>query len=385
MTITTTDVPVTGAMRVVVELYNPYNVQNNTVYTLAAHQSDSWSAVFVVSRVDDGQEPADGLVYSSTNSSANISSNLTLELGDINIADGALQTGDLIVYKIIGGIWQASSSWRKGSSGTGVSILKLLTNETLALHSKPIERYEGKMWLSSPFGRRVVFDSNYYLRIGGSYTANNDEWDAEYFLIDRDTSNISALDPSPEDRTPALGRSGGSNPTGGSNEINAGKVAGMNLDATNQKMGPFQQVATGGKVNGTLQATGAATMSSSLTIAGDTDFEGSHTALIQDVEHSDGSEYDVRDEDFIVFNSWVGGNGEAFINLPEVSASEGRMIRFKSDSTIGANTYVTLRPNAGDTSATIDGETSATFNRSYDGIMVLCHSNQWYIVQRKSK
>jgi hypothetical protein len=39
MTITTTDVPVTGAMRVVVELYNPYNVQNNTVYTLAAHQS----------------------------------------------------------------------------------------------------------------------------------------------------------------------------------------------------------------------------------------------------------------------------------------------------------------------------------------------------------
>jgi len=121
------------------------------------------------------------------------------------------------------------------------------------------------------------------------------------------------------------------------------------------------------------------------TFAADADFEGSHTALIQDVEHSDGSEYDVRDTDFIVFNSWVGGNGEAFVNLPEVSASEGRMIRFKSDSSIGANTYVTLRPNGADTSATIDGETSATFNRSYDGIMVLCHSSQWYIVQRKSK
>jgi uncharacterized protein (DUF1684 family) len=61
------------------------------------------------------------------------------------------------------------------------------------------------------------------------------------------------------------------------------------------------------------------------------------------------------------------------------------MIRFKSDSTIGANTYVTLRPDAADTSATIDGETSVDFNRSYDGIMVLCHNNQWFIVQRKSK
>ena len=61
------------------------------------------------------------------------------------------------------------------------------------------------------------------------------------------------------------------------------------------------------------------------------------------------------------------------------------MIRFKSDDTIGANTYATLRPNPGDTGVTIDGESSVDFNRSYDGIMVLCHNNQWFIVQRKSK
>ena len=61
------------------------------------------------------------------------------------------------------------------------------------------------------------------------------------------------------------------------------------------------------------------------------------------------------------------------------------MIRFKSDSTIGSNTYVTLRPNPSDTGVTIDGETSDDFNRPYDGIMVLCHNSNWYIVQRKSK
>ena len=86
-----------------------------------------------------------------------------------------------------------------------------------------------------------------------------------------------------------------------------------------------------------------------------------------------------------MFNKWEGGNGKAYVNLPRVAVSEGRMIRFKSDDTISANTYITLRPDAVDTSATIDGETSVYFNRSYDGIMVLCHSNQWYIVQRKSK
>ena len=388
-TITTSDLPVTGSLRVVVELYNKYNLQSGAVYTLAAHQSESWNIVFAFSRVDDGQEPASGVVYSSNNSSAYVSSNLSLDLGELVIGDGATQTGDLVVYN--GSSWVAATQWSKGSAGGGVPILKMLTSESLALHASPIQRYEGSILTSANFEQRLTFSGVAYLRMGGTFMANDDEWTGPLFAIQRTRGTITELAELPLDRTPLEGRSLGANPTGGKNELNAGKVAGMSVDVANEKMGPFQQVATGGKVNGTLQATGAATMSSTLSVTGnstfaaDADFEGSHTALIQDVEHSDGSEYDVRDTDFIVFNSWVGGNGEAFVNLPEVSASEGRMIRFKSDSTIGANTYVTLRPNGTDTSATIDGETSATFDRSYDGIMVLCHNSQWYIVQRKSK
>ena len=384
-TISTTDIPVTGTLRILMEHYNTYTLSTGAVYTLAAHQTQEWRATFLFSRVDGGQEPASGQVYTSTNSSTAIASNLSLDLGEVYIADGSLQTGYLVAFNSSTSTWEVTSAWRKGNSGTGVPILKLMTNEALAMHTQPVQRYNGVLMSNPSFQPRREFDGAYWLFSGGKFTANFDEWDVEMFKIARSTTNITAADPLALDRTPALTKSGGSTPTGGTNELTAGKVGGMQLDATNQKLGPFQEVATGGKVNGTFQATGAATMSSSLTIAGDTDFEGSHTALIQDVEHSDGSEYDVRDEDFIVFNSWVGGNGEAFINLPEVSASEGRMIRFKSDDTISANTYVTLRPDAVDTSATIDGETSATFNRSYDGIMVLCHSNQWYIVQRKSK
>ena len=385
-TITTSDIPVTGSLRVRFDLYNKYDFANGgAAYVLDAgiDQSETWNAVIAFSRVDDGSEPANGVVYTSTNGSADVASNLTLELGDVVIADGALQTGDLAAYN--GSSWVATGSWRVGNSGTGLPILKLLTSETLALHHKPVQRYDGSIVVSSNFGRRIVFGSNYYLRMNGRYTANTDEWSGTYFLVQRNRSNISELTPTPLDRTPGLNNGGTTGVNNTPNELTGGKVAGMTMDAVNKKMGPFQEVATGGKVNGTFQSTGAATMSSSLTIAGDTDFEGSHTALIEDVTHNDGSEYDVKNTDFIVFNKWDGANGQSFINLPAVSSSEGRMIRFKSDDTITANTYVTLRPDAGDTGVTIDGETSVDFNRSYDGIMVLCHNNQWYIVQRKSK
>ena len=382
-TITTPDIPVTGSLRVVIELYNKYNVQSGAAYTLAAHQTESWNAVVAFSRVDDGQEPASGVVYSANNSSALVSSNLSLDLGEIAIADGATQTGDLVVWN--GSSWVAASQWAKGSTAGGVPILKLLTSETLALHALPIQRYDGAVLTSGLFEQRLTFDGIAYLRMNGTFTANIDEWSGTLFAIQRTRTNISTADPVLLDRTPAGGRNAGGLLTGGKNELNAGKVAGMTLDVTNEKMGPFQQVTTGGKVNGTFESTGAATMSSTLTIAGDTDFEGSHTASIEDVTHNDGSEYEVKNTDFIVFNKWDGANGQAFINLPPVSSSEGRMIRFKSDGTIGANTYVTLRPDSGDTGVTIDGESSVDFNRSYDGIMVLCHNNQWFIVQRKSK
>jgi hypothetical protein len=390
-TISTTDIPVTGTLRIMMEYYNTYTLSTGVVYTLAAHQTQEWRATFLFSRVDGGQEPASGEVYTSTNSSTAIASNLSLDLGEVYIADGSLQTGYLVAFNSSTSTWEVTSAWRKGNSGTGVPILKLMTNEALAMHTQPVQRYNGVLMSNPSFQPRREFDGAYWLFSGGKFTANFNEWDVEMFKIARSTTNITAADPLALDRTPALTKSGGSTPTGGTNELTAGKVGGMQLDATNQKLGPFQEVATGGKVNGTLQATGAATMSSTLSVTGnstfaaDADFEGSHTALIQDVTHNDGTEYTVETTDFIIFNKWEGANGQAYVNLPRVAVSEGRMLRFKSDDTISANTYVTLRPDAVDTSATIDGETSVDFNRSYDGIMVLCHNSQWYIVQRKSK
>ena len=545
VTILTQDLPVTGTMRFILDYWKSVNMRNDANYTLDGIQSETWNAVIAFSRVDNGQEPASGEVYTSINGSTTIGSNLTLDLGELYIGDGSLQSGDLLSYSSSSLEWEASSAWRKGNSGSGLPILKLMTNEALALHAVPIQRYNGKILSNPSFQPRLLFDGSYYLRTGGTFTANYDEWDATMFPIARDTSNISDVAPIYLDRSPSGKASSSAGAGNTPNDINIGKVGGMQLDAQNQKLGPFQEITDGGRVVGifnttgnatldqkllvdggtilglgsttsafsvrviadggtieslscvtdaitalsgdevsvlqdtsiaeqldvqkatalksTLAVTGAATLSSTLgvtgaatlsstlgvtgaatlsstlgvtgaatlsstlgvtgattlssslgvtgaatlsstlgvtgattlnntlsvvgnaTLTGDTDFEGSHTASIEDATHNDGSEYEVKNTDFIVFNKWDGADGQAYITLPAVASSEGRMIRFKSDDTITATTYVTLRPDSGDTSATIDGETTFDFKRPYDGLMVICHNNNWFIVQRKSK
>ena len=87
----------------------------------------------------------------------------------------------------------------------------------------------------------------------------------------------------------------------------------------------------------------------------------------------------------MIMNTWSGGNGASIIYLPLVADNEGRSIQFHSDGTIAANQYVSLRPNTGDSGVTIDGATSYDFNRAYDGITILCHNSNWYIIQKKEK
>ena len=79
------------------------------------------------------------------------------------------------------------------------------------------------------------------------------------------------------------------------------------------------------------------------------------------------------------FLSYSGANGNHTLNLP--TPSEGCFLRFKTDVTILANKTITL--DAG--SNTIDGETTYVMNRSYDGISIIGHDGDWYIIQKKEK
>ena len=103
------------------------------------------------------------------------------------------------------------------------------------------------------------------------------------------------------------------------------------------------------------------------------------------VNNSDASTYQVSSIDYMIMNTWTGANGRSFIHLPSVTGNEGRTVQFHSDDTISANTNIQLEPHSGDTGVTIDGAGAYAFNRSYDGITILCHNSNWYIIQKKDK
>ena len=98
-----------------------------------------------------------------------------------------------------------------------------------------------------------------------------------------------------------------------------------------------------------------------------------------------GSSYTVSATDQMVMNTWTGANGSSLLYLPSVTNNEGRTVQFHSDGTIAANKFISLRPNPSDSGVTIDGGLSYSFDRSYDGITILCHNSNWFIIQKKEK
>jgi hypothetical protein len=106
---------------------------------------------------------------------------------------------------------------------------------------------------------------------------------------------------------------------------------------------------------------------------------------VRTIQNRSASNNYVLQNDTHLFNSWIGSNGSGNLYLPIVANSEGRVIQIHSDDTIAANKFVKLLPNVTDTSATIDGAASYSFDRAYDGITILCHNSNWYIIQKKEK
>ena len=394
--IITEDLPTSGLLGITIQLDSIRVMATNAQYNFTTATID---APMLFNIVNGGNQSNAGTIFASVNNQAGIDSQLTLDLGEVFFAEGPPQTGHLAVYN--GTSWVGSNLWRKGSSGTGVRILKLLTTEALALHVEPIERYNGETIGSDPFGPRLVFESRAYLRTGGTFTARMDEWDGELYAIQRIRAAITELEEVDVLELPVI--SGTSTTVGVSpNDFEVGRVAGMNVDSANQALGPFQKVSTGGKVLGTLdvqqkitaeqnlEVIGTSTLSNT-NIGGAANFNGTASvnggwyAAIEDVTATASGTYEVTATDYILFTTWSGGNGTFTIALPPVESSEGRMIRIKTDSTISNSNAISIVPDAGDTGVVIDGESSSSMTRSYDGATYLCHSSEWWVIQKKDK
>ena len=362
--IVTPPLPVAGDATLDVNFQNVYDntgaVQTVPGYFTEIVQSKNFRALFL----NDNGSTSEVTVYSATNTDANINSNLILDLGELRVSDSTGLQGSFYVYD--GSAWVASTQWRRGNSGSYTSLLKLLTNEVLALHKKPIERYSGTIVGPYPFGVRYSFESAFWLPMSGSYNANMDEWSSEWFKVQKDLSNITVGTP--------VGSGGGadfvariSSQQGTDEVINAVSVSTTTSAVTgNQTIG------------GTLGVTGNSTLAT--TSVGEFTTTDRVNVTLNEITGNPGGSESISARDHFNFISYSGANGNYTVNLP--TAEDGLIMRFKTDDTILANKTITLTPQSGER---IDAEASYIMDRSYDGITLLGKDSNWYIIQKKEK
>ena len=360
----TPPLPVDGAAQLDVNYYRAYDLNNN-LQTIPTYFDETNQVKEVTATYFNGNGGVSEVtVFSATNTDSTINSNLILDLGELRVSDSLGLQGSFYVFD--GSGWVPSTQWRRGNSGGYTSLLKLLTNEVLALHKKPIERYSGTIVGPYPFGIRYSFDSAFWLPMQGSYNANLDEWSSEWFKVQKDLSNITINTP--------VGSGGGADFLGrisgqqGTDEV----INGVDITVTTSEVTGNQTI------GGTLGVTGNSTLAA--TSVGEFTTTDRVNVTLNEITGNPGGSESISARDHFNFISYEGENGTYTINLP--AAEYGAILRFKTDDTVLANRTITLTPQSGER---IDAEASYIMDRSYDGITLLGKDGNWYIIQKKEK
>jgi hypothetical protein len=238
-----------------------------------------------------------------------------------------------------------SSGWQSlNYTGTGLGINRLGVQEVLSGQRKATRIQRGEVF-GNPISMYQIIDDTdgTYALFELTYTARPCINEVEAFKLIRDTSTTSIVADPPID---------------------------ISVPIAHQFYG-----ATGGVYEAFNRTLGLHV----------TNYGSRQVTRVLDILNRDELVTTIAQVEYMIFNSWTGSNGDSTIYLPTVTGNEGRTMQFHSDSTITANTFVRLFPFATDTGVTIDGAASYDFNRAYDGITILCHGGQWYIIQKKDK
>ena len=363
--VVTPPLPVDGEAEIDVNYYRVYDGFNNTVKTVPVYFDETNQVKEVTATyLNDSGASSEVTIYSATNTDTDINSNLILDLGELRVSDSLGLQGSFYVYD--GSNWVASTQWRRGNTGSYTSLLKLLTNEVLSLHKKPIERYSGTIVGPYSFGIRYEFDGSYWLPMQGSYNANLDEWSSEWFKIAKDATDITVDNP--------VGTGGGADFVArvssqqGTDEV----INGVDITVTTSEVTGNQTI------GGTLGVTGASTLAT--TSVGEFTTTDRVNVTLNEITGNPGGSESISARDHFNFISYSGGTGNYTVNLP--AAENGVIMRFKTDDTVLANKTITLQPQAGER---IDAESTYSMDRSYDGITLLGKDSNWYIIQKKEK
>ena len=260
------------------------------------------------------------------------------------------------------GIFAGSNKeWKSSQTAGPISLHRLGVNENLSRQRFATKVHRGTVYGYLEMWQTIEEDSSYYVPFEMSTVMNRVETTVERYKIAYDSSGITNAD----------------------EEVRRDVMPGGVIDVINS---------TGNTITQQIQQAKRATGGSPINPIGGKMLADSasqfHEAFpVKQITNSRVSTFTITGSTtgFMFMNTYTGPFGNGTVVLPPVDESEGRILRFKSDSTIAANKYVRLQPAAGDTSATIDGSANFDMDRPYDGIALLCFDGQWYIIQRKSK
>lgn len=333
------------------------NEDNNTNVT-SAYTSEDFFVDIGVEVVDDNGANADLITYRATHTD----NTLVLDQGEVLFGDNIAFSaqGKLYAFTTV----RIEDDWKSSQTAGPLPLHRLGVNEALARQKYATKIHRGTVYGDVEMWATMVEDSDYYVPFELSYNANMHEVTIERYKIAWDSSGITSADDPPR---------------------SDGFVRGGQLDL----------------IANTLTTVTQQTQQPKLTVGGYPDDFTSGRAMqpttnigplfhrLTLVTHSNNSSHTIGDTDmtYIYMNTYTGANGYGRIYLPKVANNEGRMFRFKTDSTISANTYYQISLSADEISngVTIDGANYAQMDRPYDGIAVLCYDGNWYIIQRKSK
>ena len=309
-------------------------------------------------------------------SSAN-NSGLTYTLPETSVFTGQGERGSLVKQYNVGSLLVKIpyTNWREGNFGSYNTIQKLVCQEFLKLMDAPIQKYMGRMFSSHDFRQRLTFDSNNWIQLGGTYSANTDEWDGEWFVISR-----ASISPTFDDVTTITGLTGIGSVNGLTGNSSFEGIDAVNADLNSVDVTTNANVSGNTTLGGTLGVTGNSTLST--TSVGEFTTTGRVNVTLNEVTGAPGGSETLsasNNFNFIDFES--GENGTYTLNLP--SSEPGLIMRFKTDDTIAANKNISLTPQSGER---IDGEDSYSMQRPYDGVTLMGGPNgDWFVIQKKEK
>lgn len=325
-----------------IDIFGRDNDGNNATAYVATADAD-YEIVVLRADVIAGDALGDTVEFTATNSDEARGS---IDQGEVLLGDAESVNADGIVRVIISATAENVTQWQSlNHTTTGVGINRLGVQEILGGQRKATRVQRGSVYGSIIYPWQVIDDTDGdYALFEMSYTARDLTNEIEAFLLARDTSTTTGFE------------SASGNVTRPITEDPIRPAAGLYRSELERRGDGFAQ------------------------------WGSRDQTVIRYIQNRAESTNYVGDIEQHIFNTWSGANGEGKIFLPPIDESEGRAIMFHSDNTISANTYVTLLPDAGDTTARIDGAATYDFNRAYDGITILGHADgNWYIVQKKEK